>query len=175
MDVQTICLGILSLGESTGYEIKKQFEDGPFSHFFDAGFGSIYPALSKLEDQGFVTSRAEQVAGRPDRKVYAITPEGDEHFHTKLQAMRPAPDRFRSEFLAMMMFAERLDDAQQRTMIDEHIAELEQRLASIEASAAENNRQDSFVTDYGRTVLSASLNYLKSVRNTNQSKHVAAE
>ena len=46
MDTRSICLGVLSMGEATGYEIKKLFEDGPFSHFYDAGYGSIYPALN---------------------------------------------------------------------------------------------------------------------------------
>ena len=30
MDVKTLCLGVLSRGPHTGYEIRKQFEDGPF-------------------------------------------------------------------------------------------------------------------------------------------------
>ena len=40
MNVRTLCLGVLSLGEATGYEIKKLLESR-FSHFYDASFGSI--------------------------------------------------------------------------------------------------------------------------------------
>jgi len=39
MDVKTLCLGVLNRGEASGYEIKKQCEEGPFSHFYAAGFG----------------------------------------------------------------------------------------------------------------------------------------
>ena len=59
MNVRTLCLGILSLGEATGYEIKKGIEDGMFSHFIDASFGSIYPALTQLAAEGLLSVRAE--------------------------------------------------------------------------------------------------------------------
>ena len=61
MDVRTFCLGVLSLGDATGYEIKKQAEDGPFSHFYKAGFGSIYPALARLAADGAVPASVTPV------------------------------------------------------------------------------------------------------------------
>ena len=51
MNVRTLCLGVLSFGDATGYEIKKMAEDGLFSHFIEASFGSIYPALTKMTDE----------------------------------------------------------------------------------------------------------------------------
>ena len=50
MDVKTLCLGVLSRGEATGYEIKKQCEEGPLAFFYAAGFDSIYPALNALKN-----------------------------------------------------------------------------------------------------------------------------
>ena len=54
MDVKTLCLGVLTEGDRTGYEIKQRFEEA-FNHFFGAGFGSIYPALAELTRRGLVT------------------------------------------------------------------------------------------------------------------------
>jgi DNA-binding PadR family transcriptional regulator len=51
-DVRTLCLGILSIGEATGYEIKKALEEGPFGHVLEASFGAIYPALGRLTEEG---------------------------------------------------------------------------------------------------------------------------
>ncbi|MCZ6511637.1 MAG: PadR family transcriptional regulator, partial [Alphaproteobacteria bacterium] len=48
MDTKTLCLGVLTHGDASGYEIKKALEDGPFGHIQEIGFGSIYPALAKL-------------------------------------------------------------------------------------------------------------------------------
>ncbi len=75
MDIRTLCLGILTWGDASGYEIKKIFEDR-LSYFYEASYGSIYPALTKLTDDGLVSCRAEAQDKRPDKKVYAITPTG---------------------------------------------------------------------------------------------------
>ncbi len=40
MDVKTVCLGMLTDGAASGYDLKKQFESS-FGHFFAAGYGSI--------------------------------------------------------------------------------------------------------------------------------------
>ena len=64
------------LEEASGYEIKKDIEEGLFSHFIDASFGSIYPALTQLAAEGLLTVRAEEQTGKPDKKVYAITEAG---------------------------------------------------------------------------------------------------
>jgi hypothetical protein len=41
MDVKTVCLGMLTDGEASGYDLKKFFESS-FGHFFPAGYGSIH-------------------------------------------------------------------------------------------------------------------------------------
>ncbi|WP_205470727.1 PadR family transcriptional regulator [Breoghania sp. L-A4] len=105
MNVRSLCLAILYLGEATGYEIKKQSTEGSFSHFVDASFGSIYPALARLEADGMVTAREETKQGKPARKVYSITASGREEF-MKALAEPQAPDLFRSQFLLIAVCAE---------------------------------------------------------------------
>ena len=39
MDVKTLCLGVLERGDATGYEIKRQCEEGPYADVCPAGFG----------------------------------------------------------------------------------------------------------------------------------------
>ena len=95
MNVRTLCLAVLFDTEASGYEIRKQSTG---SYFVEASFGSIYPALAKLEDEGLVTSRIENQEGRPAKKVYSITEAGRSEL---LDAMfqKLDPDVFRSEFL----------------------------------------------------------------------------
>src|SRR3546814_665287 len=68
MDAKTLCLGVLSRGAASGYEIKKAFEEGPFSHFHQASFGSIYPTLNALSADGLVAVRpgAAKAPGQED-------------------------------------------------------------------------------------------------------------
>jgi PadR family transcriptional regulator, regulatory protein AphA len=165
MDVRTICLGILTRGDATGYEIKKLFEDGRFSYFVEASFGSIYPALSRLTDEGLVSVRAEAGVRRPDRKVYSITEKGRSAFIASLNEPLP-DDRFRSPFLFAMMFSDFLDQDRVITMIDGYIADTEAKLAQITCDCGRPcNPREAFVCGMGRTVYQAILAFLKERRN----------
>ena len=53
MQKETLCLGLLSLGPRSGYEIKQMFE-GPLSDFYSLSFGTIYPTLNNLQADKYV-------------------------------------------------------------------------------------------------------------------------
>ena len=168
MDVKTVCLGMLTDGPASGYDLKKQFESS-FSHFFAAGYGSIYPALSSLAEKGLVSCEEIQQDGKPDRKVYAITDEGNEHLRNALRKTQTC-HKVRSEFLATLCFAHlmRPEDVE---------AVLEHRLADI-ASFQELFREFEngcmsewpagarFVLGMGKTVANAMETYIKENRHT---------
>lgn len=164
MDVRTICLGLLTRGEATGYEIKKQFEEDGFQHFAEASFGSIYPALGRLTEEGLVRVRDEPQDKRPDRKVYSITPAGRESFVSAL--MNPLQeDRHRSPFTFAMLFSHLLPDDRVRALLDSYIAEKEAVLARLDArTAGQRTEGENFVNGLGRTIYAAMLDYLRAQR-----------
>ncbi len=161
-----ICLGILTRGDATGYEIKKLFEDGRFNYFVEASFGSIYPALNRLTEEGLVSVRAEAQAKRPDRKVYSITDEGRRSFVASLQAALPE-DRFRSPFLFAMMFCDLLSGPRVEEMIDTYIADVEAKLAQMKLDCQQqpSSPGEAFVCEYGRAVYESILRFLRQRRN----------
>ena len=116
MDVKTVCLGMLTDGPASGYDMKKCFES-TFGHFFAAGYGSIYPALATLARNGLVELEEIPQEGKPDRKVYSITDKGREALAEGLSNPRPT-HKVRSEFLAMMCFAHLMKEEQVETVID---------------------------------------------------------
>lgn len=85
MDVQTILLGFLMFGSMTGYELKKFFEMS-FSFFSGLSYGSIYPALKRMEKEGLITMELQVQDGTPNRKVYTITDSGRTAFVEGLKA-----------------------------------------------------------------------------------------
>lgn len=122
MDVKTVCLGMLTDGEASGYDLKKKFESS-FGHFFAAGYGSIYPALASLAEQGLVDCREIPQEGKPDRKVYRITNAGRDHLADALDD--PAPShKTRSEFLATICFAHLMTPQQIETVLGSRIDEI---------------------------------------------------
>jgi DNA-binding PadR family transcriptional regulator len=147
MDVRTLCLGALMGGEATGYEIRKMFEDGTFSHFQIASLGSIYPALTKLTQDALVTFVEHEQENRPDKKVYQLTSEGRRTFLRTLLQTRPAEDRYRSDILFMLTFAEEMPIELTEALIDEFAARHELMNQQIDP---ENEDKPGVIATYGR-------------------------
>jgi PadR family transcriptional regulator, regulatory protein AphA len=162
LNVRTLCLGYLSLREATGYEIKKDFEDGMFCHFMEASYGSIYPALNQLAVEGMVTVREEEQSGKPDKKVYAITPLGTSAL-TKALLVLPAQDKYKSEFLFIMLLQHHIPPDHRIASIEKQLSDLKTDLANIEECKAESppDPASDFVLGYGEAVLTASVTYLE--------------
>ncbi|HIC79697.1 MAG TPA: PadR family transcriptional regulator [Kiloniellaceae bacterium] len=166
MDVKTLCLGVLSRGEASGYEIKKAFAEGPFSHFHQASFGSIYPALNALSSEGLVACRAEAQKKRPDKKIYSITPQGEDAF-TESLLVEPDADRVRSDFLFILFFAQCLPPARVAELIDQRIAWYRESLERMEDCAGNNIGPSGacFVRGMGIAVYRAAAEYLETNRD----------
>jgi DNA-binding PadR family transcriptional regulator len=162
MDVRTICLGILTRGDATGYEIKKTFEEDGYQHFVEASFGSISPALNRLTQERLVSVRSEVQEKRPDRKVYSITPAGRAAFLGSM--MKPLPeDRHRSPFVFAMLFSHLLPPARVTAMMDAYIAQSEAKLAQIR-DGEPKSPGEAFVNGLGGAIYEASLKYLHAHR-----------
>lgn len=162
MNVRTLCLGYLSLRAATGYEIKKDFGEGVFCHFFEAGYGSIYPALNQLAADGLVSAREEEQAGKPDKKVYSITDKGRAELAKALSAL-PARDKYKSEFLFIMLMQQHVGQAQKLAAMKQQIRYLREDLASIAEcrAATPPDPACTFVMGYGEAVLTAAVSYLE--------------
>ena len=167
MDVKTVCLGMLNDGEASGYDLKKHFES-TFAHFFAAGYGSIYPALSSLADAGLVDCREIAQEGKPDRKVYRITAAGREHLLTALQ--NPAPShKLRSEFLATMCFAHLMTPEQIEIVLANRVENIGKYMCmfhELENTCMEDWPNGMrFVCGFGKAMTEAMQKYIDENRN----------
>lgn len=167
MDVKTVCLGILTDGPASGYDMKKCFESS-FSHFFPAGYGSIYPALATLASNGLVEFEEVLQEGKPDRKVYSITEKGREELMRGLSNPDPS-HKVRSEFLATLWFAHLMSGEQINTVIDGKLEEIEKFLDVI--NQLPDCKRDSapkgalFVAGFGKHMASEFRKYIQNNRD----------
>lgn len=170
MDVKTLCLGVLTRGPHSGYEIKKFCEEGPFAHFFDAGFGSIYPALRKLAQDGLVVGDSRPQASRPDKVVYRLTREGERALTDSL-CEPPALDRIRSEFSFVLFFAHLVPPPLIRRITDRRIAwyrsQIERMERCSQAHSDGNSRAPgvAFTLGWGLAIYRVSVQYLEDNRD----------
>jgi len=168
MDIRTLCLGVLTLKDSTGYEIKKMCEEGALCHFLDASFGSIYPALSRLTEEGLVSCREESQPKRPDKKIYSITDKGRREFRQSLT--RPLlEDKYRSDFLFVSLFADLLPPGHMHELIDNQIVWLKQQAEHMSEGIRDCDSSSAgaqFVSGFGQASTKAIIEYLEKHRRS---------
>ena len=161
MDVKTLCLGVLTLRDMTGYEIKKHFEQS-FAHFFLAGYGSIYPALSDLTGAGLVSCQDVAQAKRPDKKVYSITAAGRAQLAAALAETAPR-HKVRSEFLVLLYFAHLMSTERLAEVLDQRVRDIDGMLACIDAAFTEEGQRSpshDLVAGLGKVTLKAQRDYI---------------
>lgn len=73
--IDLVILGLLAHEELTGYDIKKRI-DGAISYFWKGSFGSIYPSLNAMEQDGLVQKRKADNSGAREKIFYQITDSG---------------------------------------------------------------------------------------------------
>jgi len=167
MDVKTVCLGMLTDGPASGYDMKKCFESS-FGHFFPAGYGSIYPALAALARNGLVEFEEVLQEGKPDRKVYSITQKGREELMRDL-SNSDLSHKIRSEFLATLWFAHLMSEKQINTVIDCKLEEIKKFLnvmdqfPDCEYDTAPKGAL--FVAGFGKHMASEFKNYIQNNRD----------
>ncbi|HEX5386575.1 MAG TPA: PadR family transcriptional regulator [Gemmatimonadales bacterium] len=88
-EVKFVILRLLREKPRHGYEIMKALEERMRGHYTPSA-GTVYPTLQMLEDQGYV--RAVESEGR---RVYHITPEGEQFLDEHRDVIEEMFDRVR--------------------------------------------------------------------------------
>ena len=125
-----IILGLLGAHPMSGYDIKRAF-DRSLATYWNAGNSQIYTTLKTLAARKLVSSEIIQQEGRPNRRVYSLTPAG----RTTLDAWlaEPVPSRFaKDEFLTRLFFCGQTSDAIALRHLEEHEEALHAQLADME-------------------------------------------
>ncbi|MGH9018945.1 MAG: PadR family transcriptional regulator [Acidimicrobiales bacterium] len=155
-------LGLLEEQQRHGYEIRKRLRDD-LGLFSNISFGSLYPALSRLERSGAVAAVEESDAGGPvpmtgslsgeraalraarrsgaakgrrGRKVYRITDEGRRQFTALLHCETGAGTEDARSFGLRLAFARYLPPQARLRLLERRRAQLAEQVAGTRAAAA---------------------------------------
>jgi DNA-binding PadR family transcriptional regulator len=160
-------LGVLEGGEMHGYEIRRRLRDelGVFSNI---SFGSLYPALSRLEKAGSVEQAGDgalrptvpmtgslsgeraalrtlrtTAVGRRGKRVYRITETGRRQFTELLGEEVSGGDDARS-FGLRLAFARYLPPQARLRLLERRRAQLVERLSATRTAARRSNELDPY-------------------------------
>jgi len=128
-------LALLAKEPAHGYELKLALEQTFGQAYPSPNIGQVYVTLARLEKAGLATS--EPSAGlrdRPDRKVYALTPEGQQRVAGWLAEVSwPRPDL--AEFHLKLIAAASAGLADPLAIVDAQRRELLRRLRDAQRAA----------------------------------------
>lgn len=82
-----LILKTLAAGPLHGWGVSKRIRQLS-SGALEVGQGSLYPALYRLEDRGWIESEWGQSAGGRRAKLYRLTPEGERRFAEQEEGWR---------------------------------------------------------------------------------------
>lgn len=128
MSLRYAILGILNVFPMTGYDLKHQAFDATVRHFWPADQSQIYRTLNKLAEDELVTVTIEAQEERPDRKVYAITEEGQAALTAWLKSDQTVPT-LRDPLLVQLFFGQELPRADLLRVVEQQLAAHQAKLA----------------------------------------------
>ncbi|MDD4566209.1 MAG: DUF4180 domain-containing protein [Eubacteriales bacterium] len=126
MSIQLAILGILSWMSSTGYELKKIFEDSTFM-YWSGNNNQIYKALLNLENEGYVTCEVVHQDNSPSKKIYTITEEGLKELKECLVLSPEAPE-IKKPFLVQLAWSDMLNNQELSDVLSEYENEIKLQL-----------------------------------------------
>lgn len=139
MSVRNALLGLLAENPRHGYELHAAFEAmvGGEKNW-DVKPSQIYTTLSRLEESGFVMTEGLQQAGGPEKRVYAITPDGKLALAAWF-ASGVELEHQRDEFFIKLMLSLATGEAEPHRVIQTQRSKLYQDLHAITARRQQAN------------------------------------
>ena len=170
MSTRLVILGFLRRRPLYGYEIKHMIEQ-VMGDWTNIAFGSIYFALRKLAEEGFIEKvGTEQEGGRPSRTVYQITDAGREEF---LRLLREVWHEVEPQYFAFdigLSFMEALPIGEVKGYLRKRVKHLEHIIQHLEAHQEEQLADErvpghlaAVVFDHHRAHLRAELDWTRNL------------
>lgn len=110
MSIKYAILGLLSWKPSTGYDLKKVFENSSIM-YWSGNNNQIYKTLVQLLDEGSVTNEVLHQESAPSKKLYAITDKGVAALKEWVLSTPELPE-FKKTFLVQLAWADQLNEAE---------------------------------------------------------------
>ncbi len=122
-------LGLLSIRPMSGYEVRKHFLRA-LSPFWAAPLTQIYPKLRALERGGLIKGRTVIQAGRPNKRVFSLSPQGRRKL-THWLASPIAMPSMHHEFLHKVFLMNLLAPGQALENVKDYLRRSEHWLANL--------------------------------------------
>ena len=173
MSIKSAILGILSWKPSTGYELKKIFQDSSFM-YWSGNNNQIYKALISMEDEELVTSKVIHQDDSPSKKIYTITEEGLKELKEWVISSPESPE-IKKTFLVQLAWSDMLSNQELSEVLTKYENEIKTQLIMQQEkcrrsihSPNRNTRESLIWEMISENIVSSYNNELNWVRETRQ-------
>jgi DNA-binding PadR family transcriptional regulator len=162
MSLRHFVLGMLVRQPMSGYDIKGFLKS--LSWLVDSpSFGSLYPALHSLLEDDLVTMEVVPQEDRPPRKIYSITPAGEDELASWIEETGSAAASLKAFVLRMILVGNLSQNGiishleQRRTQVAEQQQVLKATAGDMDKQTSQGER---LAFDYGLAVAAAELAWI---------------
>jgi len=127
-----ILLGMLSSQEMSGYDLKQQLDKRLYPCYDSPAKSQIYGELRRLTRQGWATATEVPQTHRPDKRIYRITPAGQETLQQWLVSPDVESDSFKSPLLLRLFFGHLVPREILMTRLETRRQQLSEELSACE-------------------------------------------
>ena len=158
MSVPLTILGLLEREPSHGYDLKRDYDS-----FFGRGkplpYGQVYATLARLARDGLAVAGPAEHGDGPERKRYAITPQGISQVEKWLAEPAAPEPHLQTVLFAKVVLALMLDRPADRYLDAQRKAHL-QRMRELTELKRSGNLMDTLLADHGLYHLEADLRWM---------------
>lgn len=147
MSLRDAVLAALLEGESSGYDLAKDF-DASVANFWMATPQQLYRELERLAEAGLIQARIVEQERRPTKRMFSLTDAGYAAI-TEFTARRPKPSVIRDDLMVKVQAFDVGDAAAVRDLITERRDRAEakvQRYERLRARILDGRSEEEFLT-----------------------------
>lgn len=129
-----LVLGILDVQPMSGYEIQQALQMTDAERWGGVLIGSIYHALKKMEQEGYVEITSIELTGHRQKAVYAITESGRNYLQTLIQdSLKASSVLYPSTLYSGLSFYEKLSAEECRKALEEQRVVLKEEYRAVKS------------------------------------------
>ena len=165
LPLEQALLGFLMQEPMHGYDLHQRIEV-ELGEIWYMGISNVYSTLKRLEQSGWIESTLMPQESRPSRKVYRITPTGEQSFLDWLRQPVPIMQKMRVEFPTKLYFFRTLGLDGVSDLITAQESVCQERIERLEQKAAQCAPHDlnRLVFDFRRRQIEAMIDWLHACR-----------
>lgn len=164
VNLRNFILGLLTQQPMSGYDIKRVLENLGWL-VGKPSFGSLYPALHALLEDGLVTVKTDERPDKPSRKIYTISTAGRRALDDWVNQPAESNTSMKA-FVMRLIVADSFSHTGLVAQLHQRRAQVAAHRAALERAAESEDHREStgaqLAFDFGRALASTELTWLDS-------------